>query len=200
VFLAASVSGVAAATFYYDLGSPYAWLAAERVDEALPGEVDWQPVPLGGLFRATGRSSWARTEARAGGMAEVERRAAAYGLPALRWPEPWPGDMLAAMRAAVIAREAGSQREFALAAFRHAFAKGHDLSDPEAVLQAAAAAGLDAAAVRERLSDQAVKDTLRAATEAAAARGVFGVPTVVVGDEVFWGDDRLEDAGRAGAA
>lgn len=170
--------------FFYDLGSPYAWLSAERIDALFPRRPLWVPVLLGGIFKATRRSSWARTDARAEGMAEVERRAAAYGLPALRWPEPWPNDGLHAMR---VAAQAGS-REFALAAFRVHFAEGLALSDPVHVARAAAAAGVEAA------EDKAA---LRANTDQALARGVFGVPTVAVGGELFWGDDRLDDAASA---
>jgi 2-hydroxychromene-2-carboxylate isomerase len=180
--------------FYFDLGSPYAYLAAERVNSLLPEVPVWQPVLLGGIFKATGRSSWARTEAREEGMAEVERRAAAYGLPPVRWPDYWPGDMLAAMRAATFAQQTGRVVAFALAAFRQAFAGGRDLSELDNVLLAAAACELHPRAVLAGAESRAVKDTLRAATEEAAARGVVGVPTVVVGDEVFWGDDRLEEA------
>jgi 2-hydroxychromene-2-carboxylate isomerase len=186
-----------AVTFYYDLMSPYAYLAAERLDSVMPGRVEWQPVLLGGLFGATGRSSWAVGDParRERGIAEIERRAARYGMPPLRWPERWPTSSLHAMRAAVYARRAGREREFAAAAFRTAFAEGRDLGEPEHVLAAAARAGLEGA--EEALADQSVKDELRAVTDAAHARGVFGVPTVAVGDELFWGDDRLEDAAAA---
>jgi 2-hydroxychromene-2-carboxylate isomerase len=90
------------ASFYFDLGSPYAYLAAERLEEVLPGPLDWQPISLGALFKLTGRSSWglAGPQQRQAGMAEVERRALAYGLPPVRWPDPWPGNYLTAMRAA----------------------------------------------------------------------------------------------------
>jgi 2-hydroxychromene-2-carboxylate isomerase len=190
------VSGVRP-TFYFDLGSPYAWLAAERVDRVLPVAPEWQPVSLGALFKIKGRGSWAHTDARAQGMAEVERRAAERGLGPVRWPDPWPGHMLSAMRGAVVARRMGLEREYALTAFRHAFLEGRDLSDPGAVVGAAAGAGLDPDAVLRDLRAQDVKDELRLATEAAADRGVVGVPTVVVDGELFWGDDRLEDAARA---
>ena len=183
--------------FFFDLGSPYAWLSAERLRTVIPGEIAWVPVLLGGIFRRTSRSSWARTEERRAGMAEVERRAAEYGLPEVRWPEPWPADGLLVMRAATAARRAGLAEAFALAAFRAAFVHGRDLTDPPAVLNAAAAAGLDPETVRREVAEPAVKDELRAATDAAADRGVFGVPTFAVGDELFWGDDRLEAAAAA---
>jgi 2-hydroxychromene-2-carboxylate isomerase len=94
--------------FFVDVGSPYAWLAAERVERVLGVEVVWEPVLLGAIFAARGFSSWSLTDARAAGIEEVERRAAAYGLPEVRWPEPWPGDMLLAMRCAAAADARGA--------------------------------------------------------------------------------------------
>ena len=76
--------------FYYDLGSPYSYLAAERINALLPVVPVWQPVLLGAIYKATGGGSWSVTADRTAGMAEVERRAAARSLPELRWPEPWP--------------------------------------------------------------------------------------------------------------
>ena len=185
--------------FYYDLMSPYAYLAAERIDGVLPQQARWQPVLLGGLFKLTGRSSWALGdyERRRRGMAEIERRGHLYGAPPLRWPDPWPSSSLHAMRAAVYARQAGREREFASAAYTVAFAQGHDLAELRHVLAAAEMAGLDRAGVETAIAEPPIKDELRAATDAAHARGVFGVPTVAVGDELFWGDDRLEEAAAA---
>ena len=185
--------------FYYDLMSPYAYLAAERIDGVLPVAARWQPVLLGGLFKLTGRSSWAQgdDERRRRGMAEIERRAHEYGLPPLQWPDPWPSSSLGAMRAALHARAAGREREFASAAFQVAFGEGHDLAEPRNVLAAAERTGLEPAEVEAAIADRAIKDELRAETDAAHARGVFGVPTVAVGKELFWGDDRLEAAAGA---
>ncbi|HTA16051.1 MAG TPA: 2-hydroxychromene-2-carboxylate isomerase [Solirubrobacteraceae bacterium] len=187
------------ATFYYDLGSPFAYLAAERLDRALPEPAVWQPVSLGALFKLTGRSSWALGEPRGrqAGMAEVERRAQLCGLPPVRWPDPWPSNYLYAMRAATYAFQVGSGREFTMQAFRHAFAEGNDLAIPEQVLKAAEQAGLDPHAVDDATRDPEIKLALRAATDAAHAHGVFGVPTVAIGDELYWGDDRLQDAAAA---
>jgi 2-hydroxychromene-2-carboxylate isomerase len=167
--------------FYYDLGSPYAWLTAERIRGAT-----WVPVLLGGIFRATSRSSWAETDERAAGIAEIERRARARGLPAPRWPDPWPNDGLLAMRAAAhVDRE-----RFALAAFRVHFVEGRPLSDPANVALAAERAGLDGEAVLAATRDPAVKDRLRRNTEAALAVGVIGVPSLVrENGEVLFGDD-----------
>jgi 2-hydroxychromene-2-carboxylate isomerase len=189
--------------FYYDLGSPYAYLSAERISglftEAGLEQPEWQPVLLGGLFKHFDRGSWARTEARAEGIAEVERRAASYGLPPLVWPEGWPGEMLTAMRVATFAKQTGRTVSFSLAAFRQQFAAGKDLTDPENVMIAAAACELHPRALEKAIQTKGVKDGLREATDAAAAAGIFGVPTVRVGEQLFWGDDRLEEAVEAAA-
>ncbi len=180
--------------FYYDLGSPYSYLAAERVNQVLGVVPVWQPILLGAVFRATGGGSWSLTGERAAGVAEVERRAVARGLPPVIWPNPWPGDMLVAMRAATFAQQAGRAVAFSLAAFRQAFAGGRDLGEVDNVLIAAAACELHPRAVLKGVESRSVKDRLRGATEEAVAVGVTGVPTVAVGGELFWGDDRLEEA------
>jgi 2-hydroxychromene-2-carboxylate isomerase len=189
------------ATFYYDLGSAYAYLSAERISglftTAELEQPEWQPILLGGLFRTFDRGSWALTEARAEGIAEIEERAAAYGLPPIVWPDPWPGEMLNAMRVATFAKQTGRAVSFSLAAFRQQFAAGKDLTISDNVLIAAAACELHPRALEAAVKTAIVKDGLREATDAAAAAGVFGVPSVRVGDEVFWGDDRLEEAVEA---
>lgn len=189
------------ATFYYDLGSPYAYLTAERISGLFSGagleQPEWQPILLGGLFQRFGRDSWANGPGRAEGIAEVERRAASYGLPPLAWPEPWPGNTLFAMRAATFAKQTGRTVSFALAAFRQAFAAGRDLTESDNVLLAAAACELHPNALLKAVGTETVKGALRAATEEAAERGVVGVPSLLVGEEAFWGDDRLEEAVEA---
>jgi 2-hydroxychromene-2-carboxylate isomerase len=187
--------------FFFDLGSPYAYLAAERVSglftEAGLEQPEWQPILLGGLFQRYGRDSWGNGPGRTDGMAEVERRAAAQGLPPIAWPEPWPGNMLTAMRAASFAKQTGRTVAFSLAAFRQAFAAGRDLSDPDNVAIAGAACELHPRALLKAVQTDVVKRGLREATERAGELGVRGVPSLLVGGEVFWGDDRLQDAVEA---
>jgi 2-hydroxychromene-2-carboxylate isomerase len=189
------------ATFYYDLGSPYAYLSAERISglftEAGLEQPEWQPILLGGLFSRFDRGSWAQTPARAEGMAEIERRATEYGLPPIAWPQPWPGNMLVAMRAATFAKQTGRTVAFSLAAFRQAFAAGRDLSDVDNVALAGAACELHPRALLKAVETEAVKEALREATDRAGDLGVEGVPAVAVGENVFWGDDRLEEAVEA---
>lgn len=194
----------ARATFYYDLGSPYAYLSAERISglfsEAELEQPEWQPVLLGGLFKRFGRESWGVGTDRAEGMAEVERRAAANGLPPIAWPTPWPGNYLVAMRAATFAKQTGRAVSFSLAAFRQAFAAGRDLGDVDNVTIAGAACELHPRALLKAVETEGVKSALREATDRAGDLGVEGVPSVVVGEQVFWGDDRLEEAVKAASA
>ncbi|TMK57419.1 MAG: disulfide bond formation protein DsbA [Actinobacteria bacterium] len=144
-------------------------------------------------------SSWSETPARAEGIAEIERRAAEYGLPPLAWPKPWPGNTLVAMRAATFAKQTGRAVSFSLAGFRQAFAAGRDLTDVDNVMIAGAACELHPRALLKAVETEGVKGALREATDRAGDLGVEGVPAVVVDGEVFWGDDRLEDAVEAAA-
>jgi len=195
-----SVAGI---SFYFDLGSPYAYLSAERISrlftDAGLAQPEWKPVLLGALFDRFDRGSWSLTDARDAGMREVERRAGTQGIQPIRWPEPFPANTLHAMRVATYAKSIGRTVSFALAAFRQAFAGGRDLTDPESVAIAAAACELHPNAIARAAASESVKGRLREETDRAGDRGVFGVPTVVVGTEVFWGDDRLEDAVAAAA-
>lgn len=181
--------------FYFDVGSPYAWLAAERIEELL-GPVEWAPVLLGGIFAATGRSSWARTDARSHGMAEVEKRALRYELRAVKWPASWPNDGLLAMRSAAAAGHVGRGRDFALAAMRLQFAEGRALSEPDNVRAAAEHCRIHPDALLARATSHAGKADLRSRTEDALAGGVFGVPTVIAAGRLLWGEDRLDEIPR----
>jgi 2-hydroxychromene-2-carboxylate isomerase len=174
--------------FYFDVGSPYVYLTAarRRVDDA-----EWKPISLGGLFKLTGRSSWGLTPDREAGMAEIEARAERYGLPPIRWPDPWPGHYLHAMRACLVAEEAGVLQDFARNALRMGFADGRDLSEPASIWHAALLSGLDPVSVNERITAPEIKQRLIDNTAAAHARGVIGVPTLDDGERLLWGDDEI---------
>jgi 2-hydroxychromene-2-carboxylate isomerase len=187
--------------FYYDLNSPYAWLAAERINKVLPEPPVWQPIAFAFILRHDERTPWSlkSENSRVEGVAEIERRAAERGLPAPRWPEGWPRETynINAMRAATYAAEIGKVVSFSLAAYRQQFNAGRGLNDFDNVLLAGAAAEIHPNALLQAVERQAIKDRLKAATEEAIELGVPGVPTVRVGDELFWGDDRLEEAAEA---
>jgi 2-hydroxychromene-2-carboxylate isomerase len=193
---------MATPVFYYDLSSPYAYLAAARVDDVLPVKPVWQPIAFGALIQRAGKTPWSFGEAREENFAEIGRRAAERGLPPLTYPPGWPAESYSInrLRAALVAGDEGRMKEFALAAYGLMFAENRALVDEEDLLEAARRSGVDPEAVREGIKRQEIKDRLRAATAEAFERGVRGVPTVAVGDELFWGDDRLEDAAAALAA
>jgi 2-hydroxychromene-2-carboxylate isomerase len=185
--------------FYYDFNSPFAYVAAHRVDDVLPVRPRWQPIALAFLLMYYQREPWSfNVERRGPTMRECEQRAAALGLP-LEWPQGWPRDSysLLPLRAAVLAERAGLLREFSRAAFQQHFSSPEGIKELDGVLTAAGAAGLDPDEVREHVGDDDVKLEVKAATEDAIKLGVFGVPTVQVGDELFWGDDRLQEAAKA---
>jgi 2-hydroxychromene-2-carboxylate isomerase len=194
------VTASAEPVFFYDLSSPYAYLAAERIDEVLPVQAHWQPIVFSALLRARSRIPWSlQDETRGPGQTDVASRAAERGLPAVRWPQGWPAESYSVtpLRAVVHAQEQGAGRELTLALYRAEFAEGRALDDLEVLLSAAQACGLDPEDVRRGVQRQEIKDRLRVATDDAIARGLHGIPTVAVGDELFWGDDRLEQAAAA---
>ncbi len=197
-----------AAAFYFDLASPLAYLAAERVLHELPGPAEWRPVlarelPAADTFEAS-RSPGERDVLRA----EVARRARELGLQPLRWPDPFPFDSALAMRAATYAKSIGRAVPFAQAAFRQAFAAGRSLAETDSVLIAAAACEMHPTAVLRACELRSVTEQLAAATVEAAQLGVLDVPAIVVGEtdmrsagpdpdgsaRVFLGDGAVEAA------
>ena len=197
---------MADSVFYYDFSSPYSYLAAERISglfaEAGVEQPEWQPISFGHILQATGRRPWSFEEDRSADLEEIQRRATERGLPEVLYPDGWPVEnySLNPTRAAIYAKESGRVVSFSLACFRQVFAAGRDMSDLQNVLIAAAACELHPNAVLKGIETRSVKDRLREATEAARELGVEGIPTVAVGGELFWGDDRLEEAVRVAAA
>jgi 2-hydroxychromene-2-carboxylate isomerase len=193
------------ATFYYDFNSPYSYLAAERISglfaEAELEQPEWQPISFGHLLRTTGRRPWSLPPdgPDPAHLAEVQRRADERGLPKVVYPKGWPIEnySLNPIRAATYAKESGRVVSFTLACFRQVFAAGRDMSEIDNVLIAAAACELHPNAVTKGIETQSVKHKLRGATDEALARGVEGIPTIAVGEQLFWGDDRLEEAVQA---
>jgi 2-hydroxychromene-2-carboxylate isomerase len=182
------MAGSSTARFYFDLSSPVAYLAAERVNHVLGEVPEWVPVRLGepGPFRCA--------EEVAAYREDVERAARGQGVQALVWPEPFPSDSEWAMLVATYAKQIGRAVAFSLAAFRQAFAAGRDLTEHDNVMIAGAACELHPRALLKAAGTDGVKGALREATDSAAEKGVIGVPSLLVGEEVFWGDDRVEEA------
>jgi 2-hydroxychromene-2-carboxylate isomerase len=152
--------------FYYDLGSPECYLAAEQIAGGACDVVpEWEPVLFGVPPVAADRE-------------EIERRATEQGLQPLRWPAQWPPDARQAMLAATYAKRAGRTVAFSLAAFRQAFAAGRDLGDLDTVLIAAAACELHPKALLKAIELRSVAEALDAATNGARAAGVASLPAI----------------------
>jgi 2-hydroxychromene-2-carboxylate isomerase len=190
------VSSSEAPRFYLGAMSPYSWFAAERIERLLPS-ARWRGVFAGALFKQNGRVSWGLTDERERKLADCEARAASHALGPIRWPEPWPTNDLLVARAMAFCRDQELLKAYALAAMRLSFLDGADLGELDAVLEAGRRVGVDEHELAAALQREDVKDALRAANDEAIAAGAFGVPTVVVGDELFWGDDRLDEAAAA---
>jgi 2-hydroxychromene-2-carboxylate isomerase len=182
------------AAFYFDLASPLAYLAAERVLHLLAGPAEWQPVLASGLSNAESFEAYrCRTEKEIF-RAEIERRAQTQGLQQLKWPNPFPFDSALAMRVATYAKSIGRTVPFVQAAFRQAFAGGHSLEQIDFVLIAAAACEMHPTAVLKGAELRSVGAELSRATTAAAQAGVSDVPAVRIGEQVFVGERAVEDA------
>jgi 2-hydroxychromene-2-carboxylate isomerase len=181
----------AVAAFYFDLASPLAYLAAERVLHELPCPAEWRPVLAAGLARGAAPASTGSGQHEDRQRAEVERRARELGLQSLRWPEPFPFDSSLAMRVAAYAASIGRAVPFAQAAFRQAFAGGHSLENPDFVLIAAAACEMHPAAVLRGAELRSTHERLAASTAAAADAGVTCVPAIVIAEHVFHGEGML---------
>ena len=195
------MDGAARPAFYLDLGSPEAYLSAERVLQVMPVAVEWVPVHAADLPGGDPFGAFRCAEERDVALARVERTAAERGLQPVRWPDPFPFDSAYALRVATYARQIGRTVAFALAAFRQAFAGGRSLEVPENVLIAASACEMHPSAVLKAAGTRLVAGALDRATREAAARGVLGTPAVwLPTGEVLHGDDRLEEAAAALAA
>ena len=185
--------------FYYDFNSPYAWLAAERVNHVLPRPPVWRPISFSHILKETKRLPWSLTDERDAGIAEIERRANERRLPAPRWAEGWPAETvpIVGLRAATFAAEIGKSVSFSLAAFRQTFLAARPMNDLDNVLLAGAACELHRNAIKAALERDSIKQKLTEATKEALERGVQGGPRSPWARSSSWGDDRLQDAARA---
>jgi 2-hydroxychromene-2-carboxylate isomerase len=181
--------------FYFDLSSPYSYLAATQVPQLAArtgARVNYKPFPLFAVFKATGNEMPARVPAKAAYMLkDLERWAHHYGVP-FRFSSHFPANTLKAMRLVVVGEQQGKAHEVVLSTFFAMWAEDQNLEDPAVLLEVARAAGLDPEAALAAIETQEVKDRVRANSEEAIARGVFGAPAFFVGDELFWGNDRLQ--------
>lgn len=182
--------------FFFDVGSPYSYLAYHqlpKIARAKGAEILWRPMLLGGVFQATGNSSPATIPAKGHySNIDLERWAKSFGVPIQQNPH-FPINTLQLMRGAV-GMQLRSDAEFhnyLAAIFSAMFEHPRNLGDLKELAAVLQAAGISPALMMALVQDDHVKQTLRKTTEDAVARGVFGAPTFFVGNEMFWGQDRL---------
>ena len=185
--------------FFYEFASTYSYLAAMRIAPlaaAAGVAVRWRPFLLGPIFKAQGWDTSPFNLYPAKGrymVRDCERQAATLGL-TFRLPEPFPQNTLTAARVALVALEEGWGEDFSRAVYRAQFAEGRQIAEAAVLAEIVASLGRDGAAALARAQSDAIKGRLRAATEEAQRHGVFGAPSFVAAGELFWGNDRLEQA------
>lgn len=178
--------------FFFDLSSPYSYLAATQMKalgERTGAEIIWRPMVLGALFKTVGNDMPARVPHKARWMGnDLARWAAHYGV---QWQmsSHFPLNTIKAMRLILV--DDAKAGAVALAAFRAMWAEDRDITDEAELRRIAEMGGLDPATALQAIEAPAIKDRLRANTDEAVTRGAFGAPTMFVGEELFWGNDRL---------
>lgn len=183
---------------WIEYSSTYSYLTVARIGPMAAQHgvtLDWQPFFLPPVrdHHGLGFPFPADNAKTAYMWRDLERRAAALGLP-YRRPSAYPVNSLPAARVAMLGQREGWCQRFTEAAFRLHWIEGVLIGTPENLQAALEDLGLDAAAVLERANDADNKEALKAQTPRAIERGLFGAPSFVVGGELFWGDDRLEEA------
>jgi len=191
--------------FYFDFGSPAAYLAATQLPHVCAdtgAELVWKPMLLGGVFQATGNHSPAEIKPKGPYMtADLKRFARRYGVPFAHNPH-FPINTLLLMRGATGIQMKEPERfgAYVDAVYHAMWVEPRNLNDSATVGAVLQNAGFDAAGLPALAGAQETKDRLKAVTQEAVDRGVFGAPTMFVGDEMFWGQDRLEFVREALAA
>lgn len=186
-------------TFLFDFASPNCWCAYRALPPLLQrtgARLDVEPVLLGGIFKATGNLSPVAAFAHVKGKLDYERLEmrrfiARHGLTQFRMNTHFPVNTLMLMRGFLAAREAGQGDAYLEAGLQGLWEEDLDLADPAVLAARLDRAGLDGAALLIRAQAPEIKAALAEATEKAVARGVFGLPTFFVGDEMFFGKERL---------
>ena len=183
--------------FFFDFGSPYTYLAYHQLPKIAAkhgATILWRPMLLGGVFQATGNHSPIEIPAKGlHSMVDLQRWATRFGVP-LQMNPHFPINTLHLMRGAVAMQMQGEAEflHYVATIFSAMFEKPRNLNQPEEVAAVLTQAGIDPATFMGQINDPAVKEKLKANTAEAVARGAFGAPTFFVGDQMFWGQDRLD--------
>lgn len=191
--------------FYFDFGSPAAYLAWTQLPKLCADSgaaLAYKPMLLGGVFQATGNRAPISVPLKGSYLFEdLGRYAQRYGV-ALKYNPHFPVNTITLMRIAAGLQMRADPRfdAYVQAMFEAMWAQAKNLGDPATVAEVLAAAGVPADDLMALAADPAVKEQLRADTEAAVARGIFGAPTMFVGEKMYWGQDRLDFVREALAA
>ena len=182
--------------FYFDFGSPTTYLANARLKQLCDeygASLEYRPVLLGGLFKASGNMSPVAIPAKGKYMMEQDlpRFAAAYGVP-LNFNPHFPINTLNLMRGAVASLDAPYFSSYLEAVFDAIWVDGKDMGDLAVVQEVLSSAGLDAEALLAMTQDPQVKAKLIENTQAAVDRGLFGAPTIFIDEQMFFGQDRMQ--------
>jgi 2-hydroxychromene-2-carboxylate isomerase len=183
--------------YFFDFGSPtsyLAWTQLPKIAADAGAQIDWRPMLLGGVFKATGNASPVSVAAKGRWMnQDIARWAARYGVP-FRFNPHFPINTLTLMRGAtgLQMRQPQDFMRYLDRMHRAMWEEGADLGDPATLAGALADAGFDVEAFNALVADPEVKARLVATTEEAVARGAFGAPTFFVGETMFFGQDRLD--------
>jgi 2-hydroxychromene-2-carboxylate isomerase len=185
--------------FWFEFASTYSYLSAARIERLAAAAgitLEWKPFLLGPIFASQGWSDSPFNIYAAKGRymwRDMERLCSKYGLP-FRMPSKFPRSSVLAARVACLARSEPWCPEFVRAVFHANFAEDRYISDPVVITEILDALGQDGREVVSRAGAPEHKGDLRRQTEEAAALGIFGAPAFTAGAELFWGNDRLEDA------
>jgi 2-hydroxychromene-2-carboxylate isomerase len=187
--------------FYFEFASPYGYLASTRIDQIAERHgrtVAWHPIMLGAAFKETGTRPLMQTPMKGPYLLhDVPRFARLLGVP-FQAPAVMPVNSLAASRACVWLQpdDPALAKRLAQALFHAHWGQGNDIASPDQVAEVAADLGIDRQDLLAAVADSAIKERLKVQTQASIERGVFGSPFIFVGDEPFWGADRLDQVER----
>ena len=178
--------------FFYDYVSVYSYLANSQLGELLDSEIVYRPMFLGGVMQATGNRPPATIKPKGRYLLEdVDRWAGRYAI-TFNMNPAFPQNTINALRVAIVAQHQGEFPAVHEALFDAMWVDRQDLSDKDALASVVERAGLSAGQYMDDISQQEIKDELKANTEEAVQRGVFGAPTFFVGEKMFFGNDRFD--------
>jgi 2-hydroxychromene-2-carboxylate isomerase len=186
--------------FFFDFGSPasyLAWTQLPRIARESGAQIIWQPMLLGGVFKATGNQSPVMIPSKGRWMLQdLNRFALRYGV-VMQFTAQFPINTLTQMRGAAGYQDSEHFEHYVTTMFDALWVQQKNLGNPHVLAEVLSAAGFDLAEFQRLVNDEAVKERLMATTEEAIKRGVFGAPTFFVGNEMYFGQDRLDFVAEA---